>query len=54
MPGVGADPGGTQLALPTQAPGIQGVLNRSQLARRLPSLGPAVLTQETQVPGHAR
>lgn len=48
------DAGGTQLVLPTQAPGIQSVLNHSQLAGRLHSLGLAVLTQETQVPGHAR
>lgn len=51
MLGMG-DAGGTQL--PTQAPGIQSVLNHSQLARRLHSLGLAVLTQETQVPGYAR
>lgn len=48
------DSGGTLLTLPTQAPGIQSVLNRFQLARRLHPLGLAVLTQETQVPGHAR
>lgn len=43
----------SSLSPPTQARGIQSVLNLLQLARRLHSLGLAVVTQDMQVPGYA-